>query len=403
MRDERLGRGRRWSRLRRLGDGLRREGRLGHSGGLDGGGGLVGLRDDRLGGRRRLGEERRCRLGLCGSDRLGLRDSGRLGLGLGRRNGRVGGRGLVGHRSLGGFRRGVEVREDRWELGLRRGLRLVHERRGLFRSGGRLVVEGGRRGDQVGVGGRVAVAMLDVGHGLLLGGRGRCRLGRSELPGVDVGCDVGELAAGRDDEACVVTAERLADVPHQDVVRRIGDRHDRELAVEGVRQRPEEARLLLGEEHCGRRVDDLLAEGDEVEALLACEQAGEVDLGDEAALREDLAEPLAGLHALLEGALDRLRGQEAGTEDERAERGVGAFAEGSAHRLSITPRSRAAQVARGLRRFHFISRRGSGLPLRPGLSIVRSGEPVITLPGDTPAAHTPFLRALVRRAGRWRT
>ena len=249
--------------------------------------------------------------------------------------------------------------------------------------------------------------MLDVGHGLLLGrrgrrGLGRGSLGRGERPGVDVGCDLGELAAGRDDEARVVAAERLADVPHQHVVRRIGDRHDRELAVEGVRQRPEEARLLLGEEGRGRRVDDLLAEDDEVEALLPCEEAGQVDLGDEATLREDLAEALARLHALLEGALDRLRGQEAGPEDQGAQRGVGTFAEGSAHRLSVTPRSRAARVARGLSRVHFISRRGSGLPLRTGLSIVRSAERVITLPGDTQW----LLRrsyALVRRAGLWRT
>jgi hypothetical protein len=148
------------------------------------------------------------------------------------------------------------------------------------------------------------------------------------------------------------------------IVRRVGDRDDWNVAVERVGERPEEARLLLGEERGGCRVHDLLAQGDELEALLAGEQPREVDLGDQAALGEDLAEALARLHALLERALDRLGGQEPGPEDEGAERGVGTLAEGSAHRLSVRPRGCAALVARGVSRFHVMSRkRGIGRPV----------------------------------------
>jgi hypothetical protein len=202
----------------------------------------------------------------------------------------------------------------------------------------------------------------------------RLGLGRSfrrgrELPRIDVCGDIGELAAGRDDEPSVLAAESLADVADEDLVGRIGDRHDRELPFEGVGKGAEEPGLLLGEQCRRGGVDDLLAQSHELEALLAREQASQVDLGDEPALGQDFAEPLARLDALLEGALNRFRRQEAGPEDERSEGRVGPLAERSAHRLSVRPRGCAALVARGMQRVHVMSRRGAGLP-RLGLSIV---------------------------------
>ena len=110
----------------------------------------------------------------------------------------------------------------------------------------------------------------------------------------------------------------------------------------------------------GGRLDDLLPERHEVEALLAGQEPRQVDLGDQAALGEDLSEPLARLHALLEGALDRLRGEEPGPEDQGAERGVGALAKRRAHRLSVASRRCAAVIARGMRRCQFMSRRWGG-------------------------------------------
>ena len=195
-------------------------------------------------------------------------------------------------------------------------------------------------------------------------GRGARLVGRlgpdGEGPRVDVGGDVGELAAGRHDEACILAAEGLADVADEDVVGRVGDGDDGELSVEGIGQGPEETRLLLREEGRRGRIDDLFPEGHELEALLPGEEPSQVDLGDQAALGEDLAKTLTGLDALLERALDRLGGQEAGPEDQRAQRRVGTLTQWSAHGLSIRPRG-AAPVARGLKRFHVMSRRGGGI------------------------------------------
>ena len=180
-----------------------------------------------------------------------------------------------------------------------------------------------------------------------------------ERPRVDVGGDVGELAGRRDDEACVLAPERLADVANEDVVGRVDDGDDRELSVEGVRERPEEARLLLREEARRGRVDDCSRRVTNSRPFWPASSRARST--SEMRPRSVRISPRR-LPVLTpsSSALDRLGRQEARPEDQRAERRVGTFAERSAHRLSIRPRD-AAPVARGLKRFHVISRSGGGI------------------------------------------
>jgi hypothetical protein len=69
-------------------------------------------------------------------------------------------------------------------------------------------------------------------------------------------------------------------------------------------------------------IDAAVAERHESETLLAGEEARELRLLEEVPFEEDLAESLARTGALLQGTLDRLRREEAGSENQSPERRV---------------------------------------------------------------------------------
>jgi hypothetical protein len=133
---------------------------------------------------------------------------------------------------------------------------------------------------------------------------------------------VGQLGAGRNGELHVCPVERLADVAHDDFVGRVADRHGRRAGLELERKRAVEACLILGEQPRCLLVDSAFPEGNKLEALLPGEEARELGLLEQVALEQDFAQALAGARALLQSTLDRLRREEAGSENQGSERRV---------------------------------------------------------------------------------
>ena len=82
----------------------------------------------------------------------------------------------------------------------------------------------------------------------------------AEGSGIRLADHLVELGPTRDDEAHVL-AERLADVPVEDVVRRVGDRDEREAFFEADRQRAEEPRLILAQKPRRLGIDRLACAG----------------------------------------------------------------------------------------------------------------------------------------------
>ena len=232
--------------------------------------------------------------------------------------------------------------EDRLGIGfrlrLRFGLRLglVGRKRRLLGRGRNAGVDTQR--------GRVELGLeLRLGRGVdrRLGGGGY----GAESSGIRLADHLVELGPTRDDEAHVL-AEGLADVPVEDVVRRVGDRDEREALLESDRQRAEEPRLILAQEPRRLGIDQLGAQADERKPLLAGEETREVLFLQKAALDEDLAEPPTRLHALFEGVFDRFRGQESSAEDQGSKGGVRTFSQRSAHRPQFTCWARVSALFR---------------------------------------------------------
>ena len=336
-----------------------------------------GLGRDRLGGegRDRLGCGRRfvCRrrrLELRGRSgrierRGGLEHGLRLGLGVGLRFDC--GRGVVYGRCLLVRGRCLLVRgrcllEDglqlgRLESGLRHGrledqlgIGLCFRVRFLFGLGLGFV---GRKRRLLGRGRNAGVdtqrGRVELGFGLRLRRDVDCRLGGggygAKSSGIRLADHLVELGPTRDDEAHVL-AEGLADVPVEDVVRRVGDRDEREALLEADRQRAEEPRLILAQEPRRLGIDRLSAQVDERKPLLAGQETREVLFLQKAALDEDLAEPPTRLHALFEGVFDRFRGQESSAEDQGSKGGVRTFSQRSAHRPQFTCWARVSALFR---------------------------------------------------------
>ena len=161
------------------------------------------------------------------------------------------------------------------------------------------------------------------GHVLGHGGR-RCgrRLGNDGSSGCVRVLDlaVERLATGDDEPRLAV--ERAAHVLDHEVVRRIGDRDDRQALLKADGKNGVQARLLDRQQLHRRGIDRGRVELHELQALLASEQPAEVVLGDEPALEQHLAEALATLHAVLERLLELLLGEQALAKDQRAERHV---------------------------------------------------------------------------------
>ena len=321
-------------------------------------------------GRRLVGRRRRLELrGRSGrvERRGGLEHGLRLGLGVGLRFDC--GRGVVYRRCLlvaralpleGGL--GLGRLEDGLRLGrLESGLRLgrLEDRLGIgrcfrlrFRFGLRLGFVGRKRrllgrGRNAGV--DTQRGRVELGFGLRLGRGVDRRLGGggngAKSSGIRLADHLVELGPTRDDEAHVL-AEGLADVPVEDVVRRVGDRDEREALLEADRQRAEEPRLILAQEPRRLGIDRLGAQADERKPLLAGQETREVLFLQKAALDEDLAEPPTRLHALFEGVFDRFRGQESSAEDQGSKGGVRTFSQRSAHRPQFTCWARVSALFR---------------------------------------------------------
>ena len=190
---------------------------------------------------------------------------------------------------------------------------------------------------------------VELGFGLRLRRDVDCRLGGggygAKSSGIRLADHLVELGPTRDDEAHVL-AEGLADVPVEDVVRRVGDRDEREALLESDRQRAEEPRLILAQEPRRLGIDRLSAQADERKPLLAGQETREVLFLEKAALDEDLAQPPTRLHALFEGVFDRFRGQESSAEDQGSKGGVRTFSQRSAHRPQFTCWARVSALFR---------------------------------------------------------
>ncbi len=126
----------------------------------------------------------------------------------------------------------------------------------------------------------------------------------------------------RGDDQPRLRAEGSPHVLDDELVGGVRDRNDGDSGVEGERESVLHPRNVVGQ-HPHRL--GIHGEGRDLhvrETLLACEQPAEIAVPDQAALGEDLSEPLAGPHALLEGVFELLLGEEACTKDQRAERDV---------------------------------------------------------------------------------
>ncbi len=103
---------------------------------------------------------------------------------------------------------------------------------------------------------------------------------------------------------------------------RIGDGDDHAPLMAAHRQGTELPRRRVREALGDLGIDRQPGELQVRQALLAGDEPREVALGDQPPLEQDVAEPLAPARRLLQCLLELLRGEQAGPEDERAERHV---------------------------------------------------------------------------------
>jgi hypothetical protein len=113
--------------------------------------------------------------------------------------------------------------------------------------------------------------------------------------------------------------------PHvldDELVGGIRDCNDWNSVVEGKRQSVLHPSNVVGQHPHRSRIHRQGRDLHVRETLLPREQPAEIAVPDQAALGEDLSEPLAGPHALLESVFELLLGEQACTKDQRAERDV---------------------------------------------------------------------------------
>ena len=126
---------------------------------------------------------------------------------------------------------------------------------------------------------------------------------------------------GRDNEL-KVRLELAAQALEDDLVGRIPDGdHELTVLVE-QRKRNLAPSVVLGERSECLRLDVAHVDVDEREPLLPGQHPAKISLVEPPALEQHLAEALAGAHAFLERTLELLLAEEAGAEDQRAERHV---------------------------------------------------------------------------------